>query len=94
MSAVKFFLGIDGAASARIMQFVLAGLATTRHLTVFLANSLRETPCFLKMSPFIFSRSPLDMPTYLGKPPMNKTMSAWLKSSFVSEPVLIEFKRG
>ena len=43
--AVTFFAGTSGAAFFRIAAFVLAGLPTTRHLTVFLAFALSAPPC-------------------------------------------------
>lgn len=83
---MKAVLGIDGANLERIKAFVLAGLATTKHLTVFLATVSSASPYSLKIFPFFYNKSFLSYPFYLGKPPMNTTTSASLKITFGSVP--------
>jgi len=83
---VKFFLGIVGANFDKIKALVFAGLATTKHLTVFLATVSRASPCSLKIFPFLYNKSFLSYPFYLGNPPMNTTTSASLKITFGSVP--------
>jgi len=50
---VKFSLGIDGQFFHNAKQFVLAGLATTNTLQVFLATLSKAAPCTLKIPTLI-----------------------------------------
>lgn len=94
VKAEKFYLGMLLAVSARMRQLVLAGLATTRDLTVFLATVSKEVPYFLKMPPLMVSKSFLSIPGFLGKPPMKTATSRSLNKTLSSEPVWTLLRRG
>lgn len=79
---------------ASVKQLVLAGLATTILLQVFLATLFRTSPYDLKILLLICKRSFLSMPGFLGYPPKKITKSTSLNNSFVSCPTLIFSTRG
>ena len=84
---VKFLSETVGALDYKSKQFVFAGFATTKHLTVFLATVFIASPYALNIFPFVYKRSFLSIPGFLGNPPMNTATSASLKTTFGSDPV-------
>lgn len=90
----KFSFGIDGAFLDNINQFVFAGLATTKHFTVFFANLSKAYPCSLNIFQLIAMRSFLCWPGFLGKPPMKTPTSISLNIYFQSVPRCTYFSNG
>jgi len=60
---------------------VFAGLATTKILQHSLATFYKASPYTLKIFPFIFNKSFLSIPSFLGNPPMKTPTSKSLKAS-------------
>ena len=67
--AEKFSLGRSGAQLCAMRQLVLAGLPTTKTLTLREAHWLRAAPCSRKIEAFFSRRSLRSMPGRRGKAP-------------------------
>merc|ERR1712029_776069 len=60
----KFSFGMDGEYLLSMQALVLAGLPTTKTLTLFFANLSIACPCALKIFTLAFRRSFLSFPTW------------------------------
>lgn len=79
--AEKFSLGMEGAKWAQTAALVLAGLATTRTLTLFLAYLSKALPCSMKILELAAKRSLLVIPALNGDDPTRKATSTPCEST-------------
>jgi hypothetical protein len=86
---VKFTFGIDGALFETIRQLVLAGLATTIILHVFLANLLSDLPCSSNTLRLQSKRSLRYIPGLRDAPPISIAKSNPSKASSGLECMVI-----
>jgi len=73
---------------------VLAGLAITIDLQVFLAYLFKDSPYSLNIFEFIFIKSDLSIPFFLGNPPKKIQTSTSLKASSDLTDTLTEFNNS